>query len=214
MKSRGIQCTGEAADSRFRPCVLSPETGLVEIGATWSPTLDRIVYQTNHASNNLYAETLLRTLGKQMRNSSCYDSSRVALLDILKSLNIKTSSGLKIQDGSGLSRQNYVSADFFCRFLDAMMASGSFEAYAESLPSPGFEGSLQYNMKSYPASLRERIKVKSGSMNGVRCYSGYIIPEDGARDEVIIFSILTGNCTSENWKVRPLLDKLMATLAR
>ena len=60
----------------------------------------------------------------------------------------------------------------------------------------------------------DMIVCRGGSMNGVRCYSGYIIPEDGARDEVIIFSILTGNCTSENWKVRPLLDKLMAMLAR
>jgi D-alanyl-D-alanine carboxypeptidase/D-alanyl-D-alanine-endopeptidase (penicillin-binding protein 4) len=68
-------------------------------------------------------------------------------------------------------------------------------------------------MKSYPEELRSRIKVKSGSMNGVRCYSGYIIPTEGTKAETIIFSILTGNCTSPTWKVRPMLDKLMAELA-
>ena len=74
-------------------------------------------------------------------------------------------------------------------------------------------GFLKFNMKSYPEELRSRIKVKSGSMNGVRCYSGYIIPTEGTKAETIIFSILTGNCTSPTWKVRPMLDKLMAELA-
>jgi D-alanyl-D-alanine carboxypeptidase/D-alanyl-D-alanine-endopeptidase (penicillin-binding protein 4) len=94
-----------------------------------------------------------------------------------------------------------------------MMHSPAFEAYAESLPSPGDNGTLKFNMKSYPEELRSRIKVKSGSMNGIRCYSGYIIPTEGTKEETIIFSIMTSNCTSPTWKVRPMLDKLMATLA-
>ena len=76
----------------------------------------------------------------------------------------------------------------------------------------GGDGTLNYNMKSYPAATRNRIKAKSGSMNGIRCYSGYILPSspDG---ETVIFSIMTNNCTSPTWKVRPLLDKIMGTLA-
>lgn len=72
---------------------------------------------------------------------------------------------------------------------------------------------MSYNMKKYPESVKERILVKSGSMNGVRCYSGYIVPTEGCRDECIIFSILVNNCTSPTWKVRPLLDKMMGVLA-
>ena len=121
--------------------------------------------------------------------------------------------GIKVQDGSGLSRQNHVSADFMCRFLGAMMDSDCFEKYLWSLPYPGGDGSLNYNMKGYPESLRKRIRVKSGSMNGVRCYSGYIIPTEGCKDDCIIFSILVNNCTAPTWKLRPLLDKIMGTLA-
>jgi D-alanyl-D-alanine carboxypeptidase/D-alanyl-D-alanine-endopeptidase (penicillin-binding protein 4) len=128
-------------------------------------------------------------------------------------MGVDTSKGIYIKDGSGLSRQNLVSSDFFCRFLEAMMHSPAFEAYVESLPSPGDNGTLKFNMKSYPEELRSRIKVKSGSMNGIRCYSGYIIPTEGTKEETIIFSIMTSNCTSPTWKVRPMLDKLMATLA-
>jgi D-alanyl-D-alanine carboxypeptidase/D-alanyl-D-alanine-endopeptidase (penicillin-binding protein 4) len=95
-----------------------------------------------------------------------------------------------------------------------MMDSPYFEDYAESLPSPGGNGTLLYNMQKMPAETKSRIKVKSGSMNGVRCYSGYIIPTEGAREDVIIFSIMVNNCTAPKWEVRKLLDSIMAELAR
>ena len=118
-----------------------------------------------------------------------------------------------ISDGSGLSRMNYVSPDFFCRFLTSMMASPHFEDYIYTLPSPGSNGTLSANMKGSPAEMKARIKVKSGSMGGVRCYSGYIIPTEGCKDETIVFSIMVNNCTAPTWKLRQLLDKIMAAFA-
>ena len=94
------------------------------------------------------------------------------------------------------------------------MTSPYFEEYVSSLPSPGKDGTMLYNMKSYPASMKERIRVKSGSMNGVRCYSGYILPASYTKEETLVISIMTNNCTSPNWKVRPLLDKMMLEIAR
>jgi D-alanyl-D-alanine carboxypeptidase/D-alanyl-D-alanine-endopeptidase (penicillin-binding protein 4) len=120
---------------------------------------------------------------------------------------------IQIQDGSGLSRQNLVSPDFFCRYLEAMMGQECFEDFVESLPSPGGTGTLASNMKDYPAGTKARIKAKSGSMSGVRCYSGYVIPTEGSKDDTIIFSIMVNNCTSPSWKVRQLLDKIMAAFA-
>ena len=211
LKKKGIQCTEGAGDYKL-DSDWNANGGINILGKTYSPTLDRIIFETNHASNNLYAETLLRGLSREMTGSACYDSAYVALGDVFKELGVALK-GADIQDGSGLSRQNYVSAEFFCRFLEGMMSSPHFDAYAASLPSPGGNGTLSYNMKSYPASVRERILVKSGSMNGVRCYSGYIIPTEGCKDDCIIFSILVNNCTAPTWKLRPLLDKIMGTLA-
>ena len=147
-----------------------------------------------------------------MTGSATYDSAYIALGDVMKELEVDLK-GADIQDGSGLSRQNYVSAEFFCRFLEGMMSSPYFEEYAASLPSPGKPVTLSYNIKTYPESVRERILVKSGSMNGVRCYSGYIIPTEGCKDDCIIFSILVNNCTAPTWQLRPLLDKIMGVLA-
>ena len=93
-----------------------------------------------------------------------------------------------------------------------MTASPAYDTYLKSLPSPGGNGTLQYNMSGQSTALKNRIKVKSGSMNGVRCYSGYITPST-SEGETIVFSIMTNNCTSPTWKVRPLLDKIMIILA-
>ena len=231
LSDRGTECSAGAADFRLEKGWLDTEfedsTSLKDlkvIGSTLSPTLDRIAFETNHASNNLFAETLLRTLGKDLKGSSCYDSSYVALNDILKQLKVDKGP-VQIQDGSGLSRQNYISPDFICDFLEAMAGTEVCDKFVRSLPSPGFDGSLNYNMSGYPATFRARIKVKSGSMNGVRCYSGYILPSgydmkkigsqtEGLPAETIIFSIMTNSCTSPTWKVRPMLDRMMATLAQ
>lgn len=213
LKSKGIS-SGGAAD--FRLCsgtkVVTAEE-ITTLGSTLSPSLERIIFETNHQSNNLYAETLAKTLGKTLTGSACYDSTYVAIEAVLKELGVDTSYGIKMADGSGLSRKNYVSPDFFCRFLTAMMSSPHFEDYIHTLPSPGSNGTLSANMKGSPAETKARIKVKSGSMEGVRCYSGYIIPKDGCQDETIVFSIMVNNCTAPTWKVRQLLDKIMAVLA-
>ena len=230
LNRRGLRCTKGAADFKLKTEWMTNEIDSKElsyIGSTFSPTLDRIAFETNHASNNLYAEALFRSLGREMHGSACYDSSYVAMNEVLEDLKLNTSKGIKIQDGSGLSRQNYVSPDFFCSFLQAMMSSECFSDFISSLPSPGGNGTMQYNMKGQAASLRNRIKVKSGSMNGTRCYTGYILPSeyntytkdrfselpDEVKNKTIVFSIMTNNCTSPTWKVRPLLDKIMIVLA-
>ena len=238
LRRRGISCSKGAGDFKLvtdwideipEGQIRHIDGDLLPIGSTLSPTLDRIVFETNHASNNVYAETLFRLIGKTICNNACYDSSYVAINDMFIELGIGDSKGFRIQDGSGLSRQNLISPEALCRFLYAMTESPAFEPFLESLPSPGFAGTLEYNMKGQPAALRSRIKVKSGSMTGVRCYSGYILPSgtvvdgsesslvDGAGglpDGALIISIMTNNCTSPTWKVRPLLDRLMVALAK
>jgi D-alanyl-D-alanine carboxypeptidase/D-alanyl-D-alanine-endopeptidase (penicillin-binding protein 4) len=213
LEEHDIVCVGGVGDFRLDGS-WKQQGEIKPLGKTRSPELKRIVFETNHISNNLYAETLLRTLGREMTGNACYDSSYVAIGNVLAELGVDTSRGYHLKDGSGLSRQNYISSDFFCRFLLAMMSSPHFEAFVESLPSPGGRGTLLYNMKKEPEELRSRIKVKSGSMNGVRCYSGYIIPTDGGKEDVIIFSLMVNNCTSPTWEVRNLLDSVMAALAQ
>jgi len=222
LEQRGITCSEGAADLKLTGSVHAAEDSLrTTAGTTSSPSLGKIVFTTNHASNNLYAETLLRTLGKEIKHDSSYDSAYVAIKDVLKKLVRDSSKGIRIQDGSGLSRQNLVSSDFFCRFLIAMTASPHFAYFMESLPMPGGNGTLRYNMGRTSQEIKNRIRVKSGSMSGIRCYSGYIMPSgqsDGwsaktAPEGTLVFSVMVNNCTAPDWEVRRALDKVMELAA-
>ena len=55
--------------------------------------------------------------------------------------------------------------------------------------------------------------MKSGSMDGVRCFSGYILPSDGKPGNTIVFSILTNNAVAPGSQVYPLIDAMIESLA-
>ena len=119
----------------------------------------------------------------------------------------------QIFDGSGLSRKNYVSADFFVRFLRMMLQSPCADIYLRTLPSPGERGTLEYKFPSETPEFRSRIRMKSGSMNGVRSYSGYILASDGDPSHTIVFSLITNNLTASSWAVNPVLDSIIRAIA-
>ena len=222
LRANGIPVSAGPADvrgGRLRADPASLENGpyaakvddLRILGATSSPQLKDIVLRTNHLSDNFYAETLLRMLGRRLHHSASYDSSYVALGEVLSALGADPA-GVRIVDGSGLSRHNYVSPSYFVRFLGVMMDSPVFEDYVASLPQPG-KGTLASRLRGEQEAVRARVRMKSGSMNGTLCFSGYIIPERGARDETVVFSILTNNALAGGSKVGPLLDRLIVLLA-
>ena len=168
------------------------------IGRTKSPRLEDIARETNWRSDNFYAEALLRAMGEEASGIAVYDSCAVALKSTLGKLKMRTD-GIQLADGSGLSRNNYLSACWLADFLDAMKTSPAFPAFLGSLPAPG-QGTLNVVKLGEGA---DRIRMKSGSMNGVLCYSGYILDEEG--NPSLTFSILTGNATASVREVRAAL---------
>lgn len=186
---------------------------VTKIGSTQSAALKSIARETNCESDNFFAETLLKTLSVSRGGSADYDSCIQAAEAALRSLGLNPASGCRIFDGSGLSRKNYVSPLFFVNFLTAMAHSSVSGAYLSSLPQPGGKGTLEYKFHSADAAFRSRIRMKSGSMNGILCYSGYILPRDGDLSHAVVFSILTNNCTASSWAVSPQIDKIIEALA-
>jgi len=205
----------EAAGERWNAL---PADSLVCIGTTRSPQLRDIVRWTQGRSDNFYAETLLRILGLQLRGSAAYDEAIAAEKAVLSNLGVAPGSAAKIEDGSGLSRLNYVSPDYFVRFLKALWGSSARRDFLESLPYPGAAGSTLENvMQKKDRALRSRFRMKSGSMNGVLCYSGYILPSSGAKDasaDIIVFSILTNNASVNASRMRTILEEILLALAQ
>ena len=179
------------------------------LGTSASPVLSRIVRQTNVLSDNFYAEALFRQMGEKASGIAVYDSCRVAVADVLEGLVGKDLSGLRMEDGSGLSRLNTVSPAFLVSFLRAMTRSRGFDAFLASLPKPG-EGTLNTLLPKLPAAQQARIRVKSGSMDGVLCYSGYILDEEGKPSR--IFSFMVNGATAKTAALRETLGSLIEAM--
>lgn len=215
LASNGISCTMGAADTGDifgMPEGPADRDSLTMAGYTYSPGLRRIAFETNYESNNFFAETIFKTLGKKYCGGvGSYEDGRNAVRAILEELGISCDD-VQIQDGSGLSRQNYISTGFMCRFLRTMLDSPASEDFLGTLPSPGDSGTMSFVMSGYPESIRSRILIKSGSMNGVLCYSGYILPESMDND-IVVFSIMTNNSTSTPYQVRKSVERILALLA-
>ena len=208
LSERGIISTEGPADSGYYmpDGGLADRDSLVILGQTVSPRLGRIAYQTNYDSNNIYAETLFHTIGKAVGGSGDYAGSVLAAEKLLADMGLDAGK-VNIRDGSGLSRQNLLSPSFICRFLKAMEGSEAFDAFASSLPAPGESGTMETVMTDYDKALKSRIRLKSGSMTGVKCFSGYIFPETGGKPAV--FSIMINNSLLSQYRMQKIIDRMI-----
>ena len=185
------------------------------LGSAFSPTLAAIVNDTNKSSDNFFAESMLVALGLQFGGSSDPDTAIKVEEDLLKGMGLTPGNACNLSDGSGLSRKNYVSAEFFVKFLRKMLGSRYRRQYIASLPSPGGKGTLKYRMQNAPGDIKSRIVMKSGSMNGVRSFSGYILPAPGEKEsQTIVFSVITNNVSGPSATVGAILDDIILSLAK
>ena len=200
----------DLASAQPRAAAADPQT-LVPLGVTRSATLAEIVRETNCQSNNFFAEILLRMTA--LHQGLAADDGQRAAETAMQDLGLRADNACRQVDGSGLSRKNYVSPEFFVRFLRKMASLPVREAYLASLPVPGGKGTLENRFRNAPQEFKDRIRMKSGSMNGVLCYSGYILSADGDPARTIAFSLLVNNCTASSYVLAPVLENIIAALA-
>ena len=148
-------------------------------------------------------------MGEKASGVAVYDSCRVAVYDVLESLVPGNMEGLRIEDGSGLSRLNTVSPAFLVDFLRAMSRSKAFDAFLASLPKPG-EGTLNTLLPKLTDEQKARLRLKSGSMDGVLCYSGYVLDEEGKPARV--FSLMVNGAKAKTAVVREALGALIEAM--
>ena len=144
---------------------------------TYSPTLARIVRQTNYKSINLFADALLKTIGLRYEGRDSLSLSSFGRgIRVLKAfwrakgLDVE---GLHLYDGSGLAPTDRTTARFIVSLL-AYMATESpeRESFRQSLPQAGAEGSVRNFLKN--TSLEGKARLKSGSMSRTRGYAGFV----------------------------------------
>lgn len=196
-------------------CDASIPDSLIILGTAQSATLNHIATITNHQSDNFCAETLIKAIGKANNGSDDYDTATEALHRALAPIGMAgPSAKMRFADGSGLSRKNFISPEFIVGILMGMSRTSLYKDYLNSLPRPGRkDGTLQTRLPKAPAPVKNRIYMKSGSLGGVRCFSGYILPSDGNTKKTIAFSIMVNNYVGKSSELTQTLDNLILELA-
>ena len=185
------------------------------LGTATSASLNHIATITNHQSDNFCAETLLKAIGKANNGSDDYDTATEALHRALAPIGMAgPSAKMRFADGSGLSRKNFLTPEFIVGILLGMSRTSVYKDYLNSLPRPGRkDGTLAARLPKAPAPVKNRIYMKSGSLGGVRCFSGYILPSDGNTRKTIAFSIMVNNHVGKSSELTQALDQLILELA-
>lgn len=186
----------------------APDTAVL-LTVTKSPTLLEICRETNTKSNNFFAETLFMTLGLHLTGETSYDTTPAAIEQYISDMGCNTT-GLRQDDGSGLSRMNYVTPRFFCKFYRMMQKRDIFARYYSTFPTPGEDGTLKYVLSKEPAKLRSRIHCKSGSMTGVKCYAGYV---ETVKGEQLCFAIMVNNYDCPTSRIQTQIEGFLKQLA-
>ena len=194
-----------------------------ELAAVESPPLAELIKETNRESNNLYAEVLLRLLGKVTGNMPVLqtltgkmpvpqeDTSEIGLKELktaLTQLGVNPNS-YKLADGSGLSRHNLISPEALVQTLRLMANSPTASVYRASLPVAGESGTLKNRLISTPN--RVILQAKTGTLSGVSALSGYI---EVPNYEPLVFSIIVNQSDQSAAKVRSATDEIVLLLNR
>ncbi len=128
----------------------------------------------NKRSQNLYAEVLFKAAGVEALGSGTWETGEQAVALTFERRGIPTE-GMRVVDGSGLSKQNRLSASALARLrlsFDRDVLRGP--VLRESLATPGEEGTLSRRFRGVAG--RERIRAKTGTLgrSGVFALAGFV----------------------------------------
>ena len=183
-----------------------------ELATVESPTLAELVKETNRESNNVYAEVLLRLLGKGTGKMPVAqeDTIEVGLKELkttLTQLGVNPNSYI-LADGSGLSRHNLISPEALVQTLRLMAISPAASIYRASLSVAGESGTLK---NRFITPNRVILQAKTGTLTGVAALSGYV---EVPNYEPLVFSIMVNQSDLSAPKVRSAIDEIVLLLNR
>ncbi|MFN3361716.1 MAG: D-alanyl-D-alanine carboxypeptidase/D-alanyl-D-alanine-endopeptidase [Pseudanabaenaceae cyanobacterium] len=165
--------------------------------ATWfSPPLQELIKITNKESNNLYAEQILRLLGRQFRqpNQDYATTGRDLITQAVPT------PGFYAADGSGLSRHNQVTPHQVAHLLLQMADNLPFR---QSLPQAGRDGTLTNRLSHLS------LQAKTGTLRGIATLAGYLTPP---RHPPVIVVIMVNHSLLPTALLRQQIDRFVTTI--
>lgn len=183
--------------------------GEVELAAVVSPPLSRLIAETNQESDNVYAEALLKTLGRLQEPTSLdtTTSGVNAVRSILTELGVNPKR-YSMVDGSGLADRNRASAEALVQTLQAMALQPEAQVFRQSLAIAGQSGTLKNRFVNTPA--KGIVAAKTGTIAGVVSLSGYV---NAPNYSPLVFGVIVNSGNSAS-TVRAAIDDIVVLLTR
>ncbi|HKG80203.1 MAG TPA: D-alanyl-D-alanine carboxypeptidase/D-alanyl-D-alanine-endopeptidase, partial [Pyrinomonadaceae bacterium] len=186
-----------------------------EIASLQSPPFSLIAAQTLKPSQNLYTELILRTLGRvtppPATTSALGQTSEELGLEAVKSF-LKTAGirpeALVLDDGSGLSRNDMITAEASVQLLNFMSKHRYATVFRDALPIAGIDGTLRNRMRGTAAE--NNLRAKTGSLSSAASLGGYLTTAAG---EKLAFSIMVNNYPRDIEPRTACIDPIAVLLA-
>ena len=187
----------------------------IEIASLQSPPFSAIASHTLKPSQNQYTELILRTLGRTQpplvsengRTRDDEDAGLEIVRNFLRQAGIGDND-VALNDGSGLSRNDLISANTTVALLTFMTKHKYFAQFRDALPIAGVDGTLRTRMRGTPAE--GNVRAKTGSLSSVASLSGYVTTAGG---EHLVFSMMLNNYPDASAVRRDSIDAIAVLLA-
>jgi D-alanyl-D-alanine carboxypeptidase/D-alanyl-D-alanine-endopeptidase (penicillin-binding protein 4) len=190
-------------------------TGADVLGEVVSPPLLRLVELMLTGSDNTIAELLARQVALAEGEPASFKGAAAAMTAVLSGdLGIAPAPGITIADGSGLSRENQLTAGLLTDLL-AVVADpdGRLGGVLAGLPVAGWSGTLATRHDPPPSQLEPGIgtvRAKTGSLTGVDALAGVVATSTG---RLLAFAVLADDVPIGRPASWVALDRIPATLA-
>lgn len=214
LEKNGVKISGKVKSADWKSADKIDIETAKELANVESQPLAEIVRVMNKDSLNIYAELILRTLGKNFGESAPDENPKLNALrgddsagasvveKWLKDNNIAADE-IQIHDGSGLSRLDFVTPEAVGRALIYASQSKFADVFKNSLPVAGQTGTLKGRL----GNVSGKIAAKTGSITYVNALAGFA----NGRDETFAFVIFCNNETRKNDSTETI-DKIASSL--
>jgi serine-type D-Ala-D-Ala carboxypeptidase/endopeptidase (penicillin-binding protein 4) len=193
LATHGIAHEGDAVPLR------NERIALVEIR---SPQLSTLVAVTNKHSLNVYADALLFAVNARTQRPRTFTDAVQSLLEVLKEAGVMTS-GVRLTDGSGLSRYDALTPSFMVSLLRTGLGLKESSAWISSFAIAGVDGTLK--RRALPQATL--VFAKTGTLSAQRALAGIAYRPHHADHPLVAFALFIDHDMSD--QTNALLDDFL-----
>ncbi|MDP2114531.1 MAG: D-alanyl-D-alanine carboxypeptidase/D-alanyl-D-alanine-endopeptidase, partial [Bacteroidota bacterium] len=179
-----------------------------QLSVIQSPPLRDIIRVTNYESVNLFAEHLLKHLAFQENGLGTTKDGCKFVVQFWKEKGLDMT-GFFMNDGSGLSRFNAITASQMVSILNFMKTKSEYSTeFYQSLATVGNGTLTIFKNENFP---NQCLHAKSGSMTRVRCYTGYLNTDSGRQ---LSFTVMLNNFSCSQTEAIRKIEELLVQLRK